>query len=163
MSDTVRLRFVEGMEFTSQLIEMRENTARPLTPSHVEIVVPGGYLGAVSPDGVKIRPVGYDKGTYSQEFFVDVPASPTSNAMTWAKGKIGAQYDWAAIFDFVLPVDLHIPGDYICSAFASTFLQHAGTFAGPLAVPFYLISPRDLLLVVSALVKTDAGSISIAT
>lgn len=147
----IRLRFVEGTEFSSKLIELRENASSPLTPSHVELVTPNGYLGALLDGGVAIRPVGYDKGTFSRELFVDVPGD-NDLATKYAMSKVGRPYDWAALLDYTLPLNLHLAGDYICSALMAATLLSGKAFAS-LPVPTYLISPRDLLLMCGVLVS----------
>lgn len=145
----VTLRFVQGSELTSKLIELRETIALPITPSHVELVVPEGYLGALLNGGVKVRPVGYDKGTYSQEAFIDVKCDVDA-AIAYARSKVGRSYDWAAILDYIVPVNFNIPGDFICSALMTSTLI-SGKAIRAIAAPTYLVSPRDLLLIVSAL------------
>lgn len=146
----IELRFVQGSEFSSKLIELRENTATPLIPSHVELVCPpSGYLGALLDGGVQIRQVGYDKGTFDKELFVRVPGDQAL-AMDYATSKVGRPYDWAAILDYALPFDLHLAGDYICSALMAATLVAGKTFY-KLPVPNYLISPRDLLLMCGAI------------
>lgn len=149
----VTLRFVNGTEFSSKLIELRENTALPFAPSHVELALPEGYLGALLNGGVQLRPHGYDKGTYSNELFVDVPCADANAGVDYAKSKLLRGYDWAAILDYAVPTNFHLDHDFICSALMADTLQAGKAFPGTLAVPTYLISPRDLLLLVSALVK----------
>lgn len=115
------------------------------TPSHAEIVVKEGYLGAHYPAGVAIRPVGYDKATLTHELFLDINLPNEAGAEMWARSKIGAAYDWRAILDYVIPEDFHEAGDFICSALCTGALEQGGAFASPLALPWHLVSPAGLL------------------
>lgn len=151
MGDVARIRFVEDTAVSSRLIEAREDTTYPLIPSHTELVLPEGYLGALLSGGVQVRPVGYDRG-FSKELFVDVPCDAAC-AEAYARSKIGSRYDWVSILDFVVPLALHTPGSFICSALMVQTLTSGAAFAGSLAKPAYLISPADLLLVLSGMVK----------
>jgi hypothetical protein len=150
----MKLRFVDGGTVLSGLIKAREGVCYPFTPSHVEIVVAEGYLGAVEQlmgaSGVAIRPVGYD-ARFKQEAFVTVKLPDEAGAEAWARSKIGTPYDWAALFDFVLPINVNEARHLICSAFALLALR-TGKLWTPhqIAVPAHGISPRDLLLVLSS-------------
>lgn len=147
----MRLRFVTCNDIASALIRDREGLLNPFTPSHVELVVAEGYLGAHDAGGVAIRPVGYDKAVLIHELFLAIPLEPASEAAAeeFARAKIGASYDWEAIVDFVLPVEWHEKKHLICSAFATLALRAGGLLPG-LAAPSHAVSPRDLLLVLSA-------------
>lgn len=144
----MRLRFITCDDVVSGLIRDREGVANPFTPSHVELVVADGYLGAHDVGGVAVRPVGYDRPTLTHEMFVSITLDTAHEAAAekFARSKIGAKYDWEAIVDFVVPVVWHEKRHLICSAFVTLVLQHGGVFATPLAVPPHAISPRDLLL-----------------
>lgn len=149
----MRLRFVTGNDLISADIRAREGemaAAIGFTPSHVELVWPGGYLGAHDVGGVAVRPVGYDRASLAHELFVDIDLADAAAADAWAAGKIGTPYDWAAIVDFVVPVDWHLKGHLICSAFATLYCVHGKFFPFALACEPHAMSPRDLLLAVSA-------------
>lgn len=146
------IRFVQGNEASSKLIVLREGSASPFTPSHVELKVATGYLGAMLQGGVAIRPVGYDKGTIAGEFFVTVPCD-AAKVEAYARSKLGTPYDWKAIVDFVVPLGWNQPDDFICSSLMALALMVGGAFAGSLCVPSWQISPRDLLLTLSAITK----------
>lgn len=145
----MRLRFVTCNDDLSIAIRIREGAMARwvgFTPSHVEIVVPEGYLGAHYQGGILIRPVGYDRVTMTNELFVDAALPNEAKAETWARSKIGALYDWRAILDYLVPENWHQSGAFICSAFATGSLDKGGAFAYPLALPWHLVSPALLLL-----------------
>lgn len=123
------------------------------TPSHAEIVVKEGYLGAHYNGGVAIRPVGYDKATMLHELFVDVDLKDEAAADAWARKKQGATYDWRAIVDYLLPENFHQTGALICSAFCTGALQNGGAFPYQLALPWHLVSPSGLLFWLSGKMK----------
>lgn len=157
------MRFVAGAYISSALIRDREGEIFPFTPSHVELVVPEGYLGAYEnqvgdiPPGVRIRPVGYDLGHTLKELIFDVPCADEDAAESYARDKIGEPYDYTALIDYVLPLDLHVPGDKICSAYGVMTLRHGKFFKCPLAVRAHAIDPRDLLLLISAQMPIPAS------
>ena len=120
--------------------------------SHVEAVTPQGrYLGAHIGGGVLARPADYDKGLWSRQLFVDLPADEemTAKFHHYLNAVIGEPYDAAAILGFAFHVDIHSQHHTICSALQALALRGAGWFATPLAVPAHEISPRDLLLIIS--------------
>lgn len=146
------LRFVRGSDSISRLIIAQEKTAMPITPSHVEAVTPDGfYLGAHYSTGVEERKPGYDSAWLAGELILPLPATPEQDAAfyTFLRSKIGEPYDWSSIFGFVLTGHHHEVDHAICSALVSLALRHCGWFASPLAAPAHLVSPRDLLLILS--------------
>jgi hypothetical protein len=156
----MRFRFVTCSDMVSSLIRDREGEAVPFTPSHTELAVSGGYLGAHYDGGVAIRPVGYDRATMLRELFLDVPLGTAGDAAAeaFARSKIGAAYDWQAIVDFVLPTTLHENKHLICSAFMFLTAKAGGAFAFPVAVPAHAISPRDLLFLFSGRQAIPVGA-----
>jgi hypothetical protein len=152
----MKLRFVAGTQLDSRFIIWREQVTMPFTPSHVEAVVEDadgiGYVGARLRGGILRRPVGYDQGTVSNEMFLDLTASDAQNKLFYdfVLSKIGELYDWQSIFDFIVPVNRHTTDRAICSAFMTLALRHCGWLQWPVAAPAHLISPRDLLLMISA-------------
>lgn len=144
----MRLRFVTCNDAVSELIRYREGDMAKwvgFTPTHVEIAVPGGYLGAHYDGGVAIRPIGYDKAKLAHELFVDVTLPDEEDADKWARAKIGSPYDWKAILEFILDTPLHEHKALICSAFCTGALDAGGKFIYPLAKAWHQISPSDLL------------------
>jgi len=161
----MKLRFVTGNDFVSRLILVREGPMASwikAVPSHVELVVAEGYLGAHDKGGVQIRPVGYDKSYLAAERFVDVALSGDGDAKAeaFARSKIGEPYDFAAIIDLaaLVPLDLHEHEHCICSAFMTETLKAGGAFSAPLALPSYLVSPSLLLFWLSGRMRSGEKS-----
>lgn len=156
----IRLRFVHGRDPLSRLIELRSGTAMPFCPSHVECVTPEGkYLGQRFDGGMQAREPGYDAAWLEVSRIVDLEATPKQEKAFYdrARSMIGLSYDWKAIMDFIVPVNLHLFDHAICSATMTQLLRTPGCdwFPWPLTVPFHQISPRDLLLMLSSHVKID--------
>jgi hypothetical protein len=150
----MKLRFVTCSDELSALIRAREGAVASwlkFVPSHVEMVVKEGFLGAHDEGGVQIRRVGYDAATLSGELFLDVPLTADGNAAAekFARARLGAPYDWEAIIDFVAPVALHEAKHYICSALMTLTVVAGKAFPGPLAKPAHAVSPLDLLFLFS--------------
>lgn len=146
----MRLRFVTGHDLVSRLILAREGAMAAWVkdvPSHVEMVVAEGYLGAHDDGGVQIRKIGYDLPYLAAERFVDVALPDEAAAEAFARRKIGEPYDFAAILDLaaLAPLDLHLHEHCICSALMTLVLLHGGAFATPLGLPAHLVSPALLL------------------
>ena len=156
----IRLRFVAGMDDISLAIIWRSQVCMPFTPSHVECVTPEGkYAGQHAEGGMAARDPGYDKSYLAHELFVDLQASDeqTNAFYAYVEASIGEPYDWEAILDYALPFNLHVFNHAICSAKMLLALraQPAPWIKFPIAVPAHLVSPRDLLLVLSSLVEID--------
>jgi hypothetical protein len=150
--DFMKIRFVEGFHsLISWDIEARENLAIPLTPSHVEAVSQDGtsYIGAHLDGGIQARPLDYDKGTFAHDLIIDLGTDNDIAAFDYINSKIGTPYDWTSIADFVLPVNWHAQNHLICSAFMALALRRKLFFPFVLAAPAHMISPRDLLLMMS--------------
>jgi hypothetical protein len=152
----IRLRFVDGGSFTSDLIELREGTCMPFTPSHVECVDGDNYIGQHMDGGMKVRHAGYD-APFRAELFVDLPCTPEQQMAfyKWAYASLDEPYDWRAIIGFAFPGHLHEKFHAICSAKMFLGLRHVNWFPSrmPLCVPAHCVDPRDLLFVISAIVE----------
>ncbi len=151
----IHMRFVAGTGFESWAILKRANIAMPFTPSHVEGVVDGGYIGARFSGGVKWRPVGYDTGHFSHELILDIPSSPEQGKLyeDFLRSHVGWKYDWKSIFDFALPENWHTYQHIICSALQTLALRKATVFQWPVARPAHLTSPTDLLFGLSCIME----------
>ncbi len=147
------LRFVQGSSLVSRAIVAQSKTCMPFTPSHVETVNEGGtsYIGAHIQGGILARPIGYDWAETVHELLLPLPSTPGQDRIFWdyMVDSIGEPYDWTAIFGFIIPEHFHKVNTAICSAKAALALRKCGWFARPLAAPAHLISPRDLLLMLS--------------
>ena len=147
------IRFMQGSSFESKAIIAQSKVAMPFTPSHVEALTPDGafYIGAHISGGVQKRPVGYDKADTVHELLLNINVTTDQDAKFYAflEGKLGQPYDWRAIIGFLLPEHEHILNHSICSALVTLGLRACSWFESPLAAPAHLISPRDLLLIIS--------------
>lgn len=152
----IRLRFVSGRDAASLAIRAREN----FPFSHAEAVTPQGrYLGAHASGGVAAREPGYDAAWLERELFVDLPAAAPAQPeafYAFLERHVGEPYDFESILGFLIPgVALHEAQHVICSAFVTLALRQCGWFAAPLAEPAHKISPRDLLLMISARIPVE--------
>lgn len=159
------LRFVRSKGFTSDMTAWREQTAMPFSPSHVECVTPDGkWLGQHVAGGMLARPAGYDHDDVAflsdgrrAEIFVSLPATPEQTSAFYAAATVSIDepYDWRAIIGFAVPFHEHLPFHAICSAKMVLLLRTKGCeyFPWPLTVPAHLITPRDLMLMLSAFVE----------
>lgn len=150
----IRLRWVRGTSLLSKAIMFDTGSLY----SHVESVTPDGkYLGALDVGGVAARPNDYDKGGFSAELFVDLPADDdmTNKFYTQSLSHVGEAYDFDAIVGFVSHLNFHKKGAVICSAFQTLRLRQCGWFSFPLSQAAHEISPRDLLLMISARVSIN--------
>ena len=146
----IRLRFVTGSEAISAVIRF----ATGHWSSHVEAVMPDGtYIGAHASGGVLARPPDYDAATWTHQLFVDLPCDDPPQFEKFLRGKIGTPYDPAAIRGFALRSNEHVPMHVICSALQVLALRSCGFFGVPIAQEAHLISPRDLILILSGIVK----------
>ena len=156
----IRLRFVSANDLFSRIIRGAE---MGFTWSHVESVTPGGlYLGSVIQGGVQARPSDYDKGQWTQELFVDLPATDGQSQAFYAflVSQVGKKYDEEAIGEMAIgeltgeAPDWANASSWICSALQTAALLTAGIVkAAPATVR--LATPRDVLCMCSAL--TNVG------
>lgn len=159
----ITLRFCTGIGIAPMLIRAQERTTYPFVPSHVEAVDPdsGMWIGAHADGGVMERFPNYDRASLLSygsppkptQLFINIPTTDAQTRIfyTFLRSKIGAPYDWGAIFDFAFPTaELHQNDHLICSALQSLAL--ASALGLVFACPAHQTSPRDLLLVCSGLV-----------
>lgn len=160
----MKLRFVTCDDPISALIRDQAGVCMPFAPSHVEAVVPEGYLGAHDDGGIQIRPVGYDKPMMLKgkpcEYFVDLSGGPSRDAAfdSYIRSKIGIPYDWQSILDFLaLPVDFnkHESKHLICSAFMTLACRASGFFPAPVTMPAHHVSPAMLFFALSTQVSIN--------
>lgn len=158
----MKLRFVTADDPISRLIRDQAGVCMPFAPSHVEAVVPEGYLGAHDDVGIAIRKVGYDHPLILNgkpcELFVDLSGDPVMDAAfdKFIRGKIGTPYDWQSILDFLeLPIDLnlHESKHLICSAFMFLALRAANRVPFAVTMPAHHVSPAVLLFALSMQVQ----------
>jgi hypothetical protein len=154
---TIKLRFVGGNAFISEMIELREGTCMPFPPSHVECVSLDGkwHIGQHIDGGMLKRPAGYDLPC--KELFLDLPATDeqTKGFYDYIEQSIGEPYDWEAILGYVVPGHFHLTNHAICSAKMDLGLRKVNWYPSklPLCVPAHCLDPRDLLLILSAIIE----------
>ena len=144
------LRFVTGDDFVSRAIRAGEYG---FWASHVEAQMPDGtLLGAHLDGGVEARPAGYDQGEFTRELYVHLPATtPQDDAFhAFLRAQIGKPYDLTAIEALALGRDWTTPDSWFCSELQAAALRTCGWFASDLATQAAKITPRDLLLMLSA-------------
>jgi len=153
----IRLRFVDGMDAVAAGIRAAEYGFWAI---HTEALMPDGtLLGAHWQGGVQARPHDYDKGEFTKELYVSIPAGPamTDSFHSFLRAQLGKPYDVEAIAAFVAGRDWQQPDAWFCSELQAAALAHCGWFANALAEQFNKITPRDLLLIVSGRVAIQEG------
>jgi|ERR1700730_12168728 len=101
----ITIRFVGGNDLISRGIRLVEYG---FWATHVETLMPDGtLLGAHASGGVQARPKDYDKGKFSKELFLPIPATPqqTDAFHTFLRTQIGKPYDFEAIVGIVAQRD----------------------------------------------------------
>ena len=117
----IELRFITSRSIVSWLI-------RRLTwsdYSHVEFVLPYGYLGAQA-DGVKVRDFDYCKPTKSAICHVDCPPEVTRIVLDYAKKQVGKPYDFMALVGGLFHRDWKKSNCWFCSELVAACFAYAG-------------------------------------
>jgi hypothetical protein len=121
--------------------------------SHVEAVMAdGSIIAALMGEGVCHKPGDYDQVS-TEQIFVDI-IMPFHNQDRWREyllSRVGRPYDFEAIAGEALHINLRRRGGFLCSALQTLALRVARFFPRPLSVPSHEITPRDLLLILSAM------------
>ena len=127
-------------------------------PSHCEAILTSGErLGSWFLDGgVKIRPPGYDKNGFSKELIINLPATEEQKSafFNFLQKQVGKPYDWRAILSFYSVSqdrDWQEDDSWFCSELIAGALAASGLFPQKMAVGFSRITPRDLVLLISAM------------
>lgn len=114
--------------------------------SHVDFVLPEGYLGARDL-GVKIRPLNYIKPTKQLFAVVKCNDEISEKVIAFATSQIGKPYDFISLLGFMLRMDLGSRDDkrFFCSELVAQSFEAAGY---PLVDRMKVdrITPRDLLI-----------------
>lgn len=92
--------------------------------SHVDIVLPEGYLGARK-DGVKIRPFDYCKPSRVDMGIIECSDEVANKVIEFAKAQIGKPYDFEAITGIVFHRDWAEDDSWICSELVAAAFQNA--------------------------------------
>lgn len=145
----IELRFVTCNDPISAAIRVGEYG---FWASHAEALMPDGtLLGAHYDGGVQARPRGYDAAIMRRELFVSLPcaASVETAFFDFLRSQLGKPYDLEAIAALVAERDWRAPNSWFCSELMAAALEASG-YMPPLAADVAKITPRDLLLIVSA-------------
>lgn len=121
--------------------------------SHVEAVMPeGDIVGAHADGGVMARQPGYDKGETTREVFVSLECDNETERKfcEFMRSQVGKPYDMTAIAAFMLGRDWREQDSWFCSELITAALEHSGWLQQPLCIGVSHISPRDVLLILSA-------------
>lgn len=147
--NVIRLRFTDSSTgIFGKLI--RWQTLGHVT--HAEAVLPDAtIIAALAGEGVVCLPLNYDKTSTSQ-IFVDIPSTDRQieRWTAYLHSRVGRPYDWETIAGIALHTGWRRKGGMICSMLQALGLREAGIFPCPLSEPAHEITPRDLLLMLSA-------------
>ena len=146
---TLRIRFVNAGGLSSAIIRAAQ---LGFLYTHVDVEVPGGYLGAHARGGVAIRPAGYDGARAIDRFFeLDVTEAQAERFHAFLRSQLGKPYDLSAIGDFALSAigirfRVSAPSDWSDHArwFCSELLMAALIYAGILTLPAGLVDARHI-------------------
>lgn len=145
-----RVRAVTSKDLVAWLIEIGTRASW----DHIESVMPdGSIIAAHAQGGVQRCAADYDT-TSTAQIVLDIPMPPAMLAkwVAYHESRIGAPYDMGAIVEFVTGfAGMHVNTDYICSAETILAFRHCGRIENPLAEGAHCFSPRDDVLVLSAL------------
>ena len=139
------------------------------TCGHASLVLPNGDLLDAQnesglggqPSGVQVRPASYiaENGGYNV-VRVSLPTTDecASAAYAWALSMVGAEYDLHADEGIALNRNWSTPGKFICSGLCvGALTQPVPAFIRyPLAKPWRIISPEQLLILCSAFAPVAA-------
>ncbi len=135
----------------------------PFPPSHAEIVTAEGTsIGEFGFGGMQERDYGYDRNEVEvlsdgrrAEILVCLPVTQQQHDTFYAKAResIGQGYDWWAIPGFLLSGHHHEVGKAFCSAKVFLLLRAVNYFKWPIVVPAHLVTPRDLMMMLSLFVE----------
>ena len=126
--------------------------------SHCDALMPDGeLLGARFVGGVQSRPGDYDKGGFTREHFIRIPATPgqTDSFHHFLRAQIGKPFDTFAILAFATQRDWQSPDRWFCSELQAAGLVAAGIFPEHLAIGFARITPRDVLMLSSGVCEKE--------
>lgn len=157
----ITIRFVTCDDPMSRLIRAQAGVCMPFPPSHVEALSRDGqhWTGQHIDGGCLARPLDYYLVYPNpQEKRVAFPVAQAQYDAfhNYLEKRVGDPYDWRAVIGFALPdIHGHEPGGQICSALIEMCCRAANIFPWPVTVPAHHISPRDLMLMASALVEID--------
>lgn len=155
----VRFQFSRQAGWSSGLIAYYGHS----WPSHVDVVLASGLLGARSdsvgdkPPGVQLRPFHYAAWTHAEVVTLAVADPVAARFEAVLLRQIGKPYDWRAILAFAFARDWRETDSWFCSELAAWACEQSGVFPQPLDERVNKITPPDLRLVLSPWVTAVAG------
>ena len=118
----IKIRCIEESGIASDLIDFRELG----TFSHVEFIVPNGYLGSRLSGGVQIRPFDYCQPDREVVLSITLDPEDEMKVMNWAHDQIGDAYGWRDVVDVALNDEVLAPKGLDCSHFVAKALSQGG-------------------------------------
>ena len=118
----IKIRCIEESGIASDLIDFRELG----TFSHVEFIVPNGYLGSRLSGGVQIRPFDYCQPVREAVLSITLDPEDEMKVMNWAHDQIGDAYGWRDVVDVALNDEVLAPKGLDCSHFVAKALSKGG-------------------------------------
>ena len=119
----IHLRFIRNAGFISRAIQW-QSWGPGGAWSHVDFVLPEGYLGSQAPDGVRLRPYNYCTPSAALHCYVDLPDAAGNAILNWARAQIGKPYDYYSLLGIVMRRDWQRPDAWFCSEYvAAAFLK----------------------------------------
>ncbi|MDE3106396.1 MAG: hypothetical protein KGK08_14595 [Acidobacteriota bacterium] len=126
--------------------------------SHVDYVLDNGErIGAHEQDGVQQRPADYAVWTARLDVMVPCTDAQKEAAEAFLRAQIGTPYDKAAIAGILVHRDWRTEGEWFCSELGMAACEACGVVA-PVPINIDRITPRDLLLVLSAMAKQQEAA-----
>ena len=97
--------------------------------SHVEFVLPNGYLGSQALlGGVKLRPFNYAPNYVFVTRYVDCSDDQAYKVIDYAMNQIGKPYDFAGILGLLTHRDWRKANSWFCSEFVAASLEKGGIY-----------------------------------
>lgn len=133
----IKIRCIAESGIISEAVEFRSLSDF----SHVEFILPEGYLGSRLNGGVQIRP--FDYCTPVREAILSIVLDPEDEArvLSWAKAQIGDSYGWRDVVDVAVNEEVLAPKGMDCSHFVAKALDQGGFRVT--RKPFPEITPAD--------------------
>lgn len=122
--------------------------------SHVDAVLPDGrLLGSRLSGGVVARPADYDQGGFSRQQIVRLNSTQFQQDVfySYLDSQLGKPFDALAILSFISGRDWQSPDSWFCAELIASAFVACGLFPNNLAVGLNHITPRDVLLLISAM------------
>ena len=136
------IMLLRGTSLLSRLIQWQ--TRSPY--SHAAIVTPSGtVIESVEGKGVREVPIehAYKHAVYDLFDVSGLSDDQWSDALEWARSKIGSRYDYRGVLRFVSRRPAELNDKYFCSEFVFAAMLHAGLLLLE-RIPAHNVSPAIL-------------------